>query len=122
MSGGRRKDALLGDAMEAVIAAVYLDAGYEAPRGLILRLWGDRIATVDADAAMPRPRCRNGRRRADSRRPSYVETARSGPDHAPRFTIEAQLDTGERAEATARSKRQAEQAAAQALLDKLDAG
>ena len=46
LTGGRRKTALLGDAMEAVIAAVYLDAGLEAARGLILRLWGPRIAAA----------------------------------------------------------------------------
>ena len=46
MSGGRRKEALLGDAMEAVIAAVYLDAGFDAARALILRLWGSRIGAV----------------------------------------------------------------------------
>ena len=40
MSGGRRKQALLGDAMEAVIAAVYLDAGFGAAQSMILRLWG----------------------------------------------------------------------------------
>ena len=50
ISGGRRKLALLGDAMEAVIAAVYLDSGFEAARALILRLWGDRIGEVEQDA------------------------------------------------------------------------
>ena len=46
LSGGRRKAAVLGDAIEAVIAAVYLDAGLDAARALILRLWGARIAEV----------------------------------------------------------------------------
>ena len=50
MTGGRRKDALLGDAMEAVIAAVYLDAGYDAVRGLIRRLWAGKADTVADDA------------------------------------------------------------------------
>ena len=52
--------------------------------------------------------------------PAYVETARSGPDHAPVFTIEVRLETGETAQATAGNKRQAEQAAARALLDRLE--
>ena len=43
LSGGRRKQALLGDAMEAVIAAVYVDGGFEAAKELILRLGGDRV-------------------------------------------------------------------------------
>ena len=50
LSGGRRKQALLGDAMEAVIAAVYLDAGFDVAKALVLRLWGDRVARVEADA------------------------------------------------------------------------
>lgn len=50
MSGGRRKQALLGDAMEAVIAAVYRDAGFNAAQEMILRLWGDRVTSVKADA------------------------------------------------------------------------
>ncbi|MGR3509281.1 MAG: ribonuclease III, partial [Sulfitobacter sp.] len=50
LSGGRRKQALLGDAIEAIIAAVYLDAGFPAAKDLILRLWNDRIHTVKQDA------------------------------------------------------------------------
>ncbi len=49
-SGGRRKLALLGDAMEAVIAAVYLDAGFEAARQVVLGLWDAHIAGVEDDA------------------------------------------------------------------------
>jgi len=54
VSGGRRKEALLGDAMEAVIAAVYLDGGLEAARAMILRFWAPRIASVEADARDPK--------------------------------------------------------------------
>jgi ribonuclease-3 len=54
--------------------------------------------------------------------PEYVETARSGPDHAPQFTIEARLADGQAESATAGSKRQAEQAAATALLARVEAG
>ncbi|HBM61369.1 MAG TPA: ribonuclease III, partial [Citreicella sp.] len=54
--------------------------------------------------------------------PAYVETARTGPDHAPVFTIEVQLASGETATATAGSKRKAEQEAAAALLEQVSAG
>ena len=54
--------------------------------------------------------------------PAYVETARSGPDHAPVFTIEARLSSGETAQATAGAKRKAEQEAAAALLAKVTGG
>ena len=120
MSGGRRKTALLGDAMEAVIAAVYLDAGYDAARGLILRLWGSRITTVEADARDAKTALQEWAQARGLAPPSYTEIARDGPDHAPVFTIEARLDNGTAARASASSKRQAEQGAAKTLLEKLD--
>nr|WP_235915991.1 ribonuclease III [Thalassovita mangrovi] len=119
MSGGRRKQALLGDAMEAVIAAVYLDAGFEAARTIVLRLWGNRIDDVKADARDAKTSLQEWAQARGERPPKYVETARSGPDHAPVFTIRVELENGESEDATAGSKRQAEQAAAKALLDRL---
>lgn len=119
MSGGRRKQALLGDAMEAVIAAVYKDAGFEAAAELILRLWGQRIHQVDTDARDAKTSLQEWAQARGQKPPAYVEVSRSGPDHAPVFTISARLQDGTEAQATAGSKRQAEQAAAKALLDRL---
>lgn len=115
-SGGRRKDALLADAIEAVIAAVYRDGGIEAARAVILHHWASRIETVKADARDPKTALQEWAQARGMEPPAYVETARSGPDHAPLFTIEAQLSTGQTASASAGNKRQAEQAAARALL------
>ncbi len=120
MSGGRRKQALLGDAMEAVIAAVYLDGGFGAARDMVLRLWGARVETVEADARDAKTSLQEWAQARGLAPPDYVETARDGPDHAPTFTIEARLSNGERASASATSKRGAEQAAARELLDRLD--
>ena len=50
ITGGRRKNAVLGDAMEAVLAAIYLDGGFQAAKDIILRLWDRRISNVDLDA------------------------------------------------------------------------
>ena len=120
MSGGRRKLALLGDAVEAVIAAVYLDAGFEVARAMIVRLWGTRIGRVEADARDAKTALQEWAQARGLTPPSYTETARTGPDHAPEFTIEVKLETGEVACATARSKREAQQAAAKALLAHLE--
>ena len=120
MSGGRRKQALLGDALEAVIAAVYLDAGFEAARALVLRLWGRRIDRVEADARDAKTALQEWAQARKLAPPDYIETQRSGPDHAPVFTIEARLETGQTAIGSASSKRNAEQAAAKALLAELD--
>ena len=120
LSGGRRKQALLGDAMEAVIAAVYRDAGLEAARAVILRLWGARIAGVEADARDAKTTLQEWLQARGMQPPAYVQVSRSGPDHAPVFTIAARLETGAEGRASAGSKRQAEQAAAAALLALID--
>jgi ribonuclease III len=120
LSGGRRKQALLGDAMEAVIAAVYRDGGYKAANEMILRLWGDRVAQVQSDARDAKTALQEWAQGRKQSPPAYVELSRSGPDHAPVFTIAARLENGDEAQATAGSKRQAEQAAAAAMLKKLE--
>ncbi len=116
MSGGRRKQALLGDAMEAVIAAVYLDAGFDAAKAMVLRLWGNRIGSVKDDARDAKTALQEWAQARAMPPPSYVELSREGPDHAPVFVIEVRLEDGQTASAKAGSKRQAEQAAAKTLL------
>jgi len=116
LSGGRRKAALLADAMEAVIAAIYLDQGLKTASATILRLWGPRLkeqreAPRDAKTAIQEWAQARG-----LPPPAYVEIARAGPDHAPVFTIEARLGKGRSATGEAASKRNAEQQAAAALL------
>ncbi|CUI51911.1 ribonuclease III [Cognatishimia activa] len=120
LSGGRRKQALLGDAMEAVIAAVYQDAGFETAKALIVRLWGDRIHQVEADARDAKTSLQEWAQARRLAPPKYELMDRSGPDHAPVFTIKAILENGASETATAGSKRQAEQAAAKALLIRLE--
>ncbi len=120
MSGGRRKDAMLADAMEAVLAAIYLDAGLDAARAVVQTHWAERIGDAEAQARDAKTALQEWAQARGERPPLYALVARDGPDHAPVFTIEAQLATGEVARATASPKRQAEQAAAQALLDRLE--
>jgi len=121
-TGGRRKAALLADGLEAVIAAVYLDAGFNAAKALVLRLWGDRVAHVAADARDAKTALQEWAQARGMAPPAYVEVARSGPDHAPEFTVAARLESGAEAEGRAKAKRAAEQAAAQALLARVEAG
>ncbi|MEM6481019.1 MAG: ribonuclease III [Pseudomonadota bacterium] len=119
-SGGRRKQALLGDAMEAVIAAVYCDSGFSAARKVVLRHWTALIETVEDDARDPKTALQEWAQAEGFPPPDYIETARDGPDHAPLFTIKVQLFDGQHEEATAGSKRKAEQAAARALLKRVN--
>ncbi len=119
-SGGRRKQAILGDAMEAVIAAVYLDADFATVRRLIRRLWGKRIASAEAKARDAKTALQEWAQARGQKPPVYVEQSRSGPDHAPVFTIEVNLASGETEAAQAASKRAAQQKAAEALLARLE--
>ena len=122
LSGGRRKETSLADAMEAVIAAIYLDAGFDAAREVVLRLWASRIASVDEDAKDPKTQLQEWAQARGMPPPDYVELSRSGPDHAPVFTVAARLADGQEAQATARNKRDAQMQAARALLGALQPG
>ena len=120
LSGGRRKMALLGDAMEAVIAAVYLDAGLDAARELIHRHWGARIGAARAQAPDAKTALQEWAQARGQRPPTYADLDREGPDHAPVFSVAVRLDDGRSAEGRAASKRAAQQQAAEALLALLE--
>ncbi len=120
MSGGRRKQALLADAMEAVIAAAYLDGGFDVARGLVQRLWVDQVTSVEEDARDAKTALQEVLQARGESPPAYVEVARTGPDHAPQFTIEVRAESGASASASAPSKRQAEQRAAGLLLRRME--
>ena len=121
LSGGRRKEALLADAMEAVLAAVYLDAGFEAARKVVLTLWADRLANVDDDSRDAKTALQEWAQAQGMGPPRYTQTARNGPDHAPEFAISVRLDDGREASASGKgTKRSIEQAAARALLAQIE--
>ncbi len=116
-SGGRKKSAILADACEAVIAAIYLDGGLEAASAFIHRYWDplvgrDGQARKDAKTALQEWAHAN-----DLHPPMYEEVERFGPAHDPHFVIEASLDGHPPARGEGSSKRRAQQAAAAALLD-----
>lgn len=124
-SGGRRKAAILGGACEAVIAALYLDGGMNAARRFIERYWSEAFAGLTADmrdaktALQEWAQSRKSKTRAA---PVYRVVGREGPDHAPFFAVEVSVP-GEAPEiGEGRSKREAEQAAAKAMLDRLGLG
>ena len=114
--GARTNEAVLADAMEAVIAALYLDGGLDVASVFVTARWKDLIA---ADAAPPRDAKTRLQEWAQARGlalPSYRELSRSGPAHEPQFVIEAKVAGFAPASGRAASKRAAEQAAAESLL------
>ena len=120
-SGGRSKEAILADAMEAVIAAIYLDAGPEVAENLVLELWSEHINQCGKDMRDPKSALQEFVLARGKSLPVYDVTARSGPDHEPQITVSVSLCSGETEMATSGSRRGAEQIAARALLDRLSA-
>lgn len=117
MSGGRAKDAILADVCEAVLGALYLDGGLEAARRFIERYWTARLTEPvarlkDAKTALQEWAHANGVHET----PVYRQVGRSGPDHAPIFTVEVAVTRQDPARGEGPSKRLAEQAAAEAML------
>lgn len=119
ISGGRQKTAILGDAMEAVIAAIYLDGGLENARSSILKVWDERLLRAPQESFEAKSYLQEWAQARGMQPPLYKEIRRIGPDHAPVFNIEVRLDNGTTALGSASSKRAAEQKAANNLLSDL---
>lgn len=120
VSGGRRKSAILADAMEAVIAAVYLDGGLDAAEGFVRAHWTERVQAVQTAPLDAKTRMQEWAQGRGMVPPEYALVSRTGPDHAPVFVVEARLETGTVRRGEAGSKKLAEQAAAAALWETLD--
>lgn len=116
-AGGRRKTAILADACEAVLAAVFLDAGFATAEAVILRAWGPLLDDKGAERD-PKTSLQEHLQAEGGRPPVYRLKARTGPDHAPHFVIEVVDGDTVLAEGEGGSKREAEQMAARAALVK----
>ena len=108
--------AILGDVCEAIIGAVFLDAGYEAAKAVVLATFGKRMHAPGRPLRDPKTALQEWAQARGLATPLYRETARSGPDHAPEFTIAVEVPGYHRAEAKGSAKRLAEQAAAAAFI------
>lgn len=117
-SGGRHKDTILADAAEALLAAVFLDGGFEAARAVVRRLWGPVSGQLPVQVQDPKSALQEWAQGRGLPLPLYVETGRSGPDHEPVFVSEVRVRGFEPARGEGSSKRIAEQAAAQAILSR----
>jgi ribonuclease III len=117
-NGGRDKDTILADACEAVLAAVFLEAGFNVARDVVRLHWSGRLNIqlkepfTDAKSALQEWAQGQG-----LPLPCYTEVSREGPDHAPVFTTEVRVDAKRSARGSGASKRIAEQAAATKLLN-----
>ncbi len=115
-TGGAEKDAILGDVMEAVIGAVFIDGGLAPAQQLVERLFGEHRGSTGRERADAKTALQEWAQGRGLEPPAYVEIDRRGPDHAPEFTIAVNLDGFEQLTATGPSKKLAEHKAAEAFL------
>lgn len=115
----RRNPSLVGNALEAVIGAVYLDGGLAAARAVIERLWAGRLARDLAPPRHPKQTLQERVVAAGLPIPTYAIAEREGPDHAPRFTVKVAVPGLGEAEGRGGSRRAAEEEAAARLLEQL---
>ena len=119
-SGGRQKAAILAGACEAVIAALYLDGGFEAARVFIERYWTDQFAALDNDMRDAKTALQEwAQGPAKTSAPVYRQVGREGPDHAPRFSVKVNVAGHAPETGFGGSKREAEQDAATRMLTRL---
>lgn len=122
-SGGRDKVTILADACEAVLAAIFLEGGFEAARRVVRQHWSQRLDMLPVEPVDAKSALQEWAQGQGFDLPKYKELSREGPDHAPLFTTEVRVGgrkapLGRSAQGTGSSKRAAEQAAATALLIK----
>jgi ribonuclease-3 len=115
-TGGREKDTILADACEALIAALYLDGGMKAARAFIETYWADEFLSAGDAPRDPKTALQEWTASRKRPNPRYDVVERSGPDHAPRFVVEAVVEGLETMRGEGGSKRDAEREAARAAL------
>lgn len=115
------KEAVMADAVEALIGAVYLDAGYDAAARIVARLWAPLLAQHLLPPEEAKTRLQEWAQGRGLPLPVYEVLSQEGPSHAPQFTVQVSVEGLPPATATAASKRAAEKAAAGTILARIDA-
>jgi len=122
-SGGASRPSILSDALEALIAAVFMDGGYEQAKALVDRLFAPRLTTLDPQKSLKDPKTRlqewlQGRKRP---LPKYALIEVRGEAHAQEFEVECLVSEAFRTRGTGTSRRAAEQNAAAEAMTQLEA-
>ncbi|GLQ10007.1 ribonuclease 3 [Devosia yakushimensis] len=115
-TGGAEKDAILGDVTEAVIGAIYCDGGLEKAYEFVERMFEEFLVDGSANKADAKTTLQEWAQARGLEPPTYIQTERTGPDHAPQFTISVSLGDYETLSATGPSKKIAEHKAAELFL------
>ncbi len=115
----RQKDKILGNAVEALIGAIFLDAGFKRSRELILKVWRKHIDIVRDIEAHAKTALQELLQSRGQQPPKYLQISRTGPDHDPNFCVQVVLGSGLKAIGNGSTKRMAETKAAEQILEKI---
>ena len=115
----RQKDKILGNAMEALIGALFLDGGFKTSRELVLQIWRKQIEIVRDIEAHAKTALQEFLQSRGQEPPIYKQVSRTGPDHNPDFYVEVFLVSGLKAVGNGSTKRMAETNAAKQILKKI---
>jgi ribonuclease-3 len=121
-SGGHRRESILSDGLEAVFGAIYLDSGFETARRVIIACYGERLEHLPEVDELKDPKTRLQEYLQSGRLPlpRYEVLEVSGKAHSQSFSVECRIDgVSEATVGEAKSRRQAEQRAAQTMLERL---
>lgn len=117
--GGLTKDAILADAVEALIGAVFIDGGFAPASAMVGKLWQDVLHVTTAPPEDPKTKLQEWVQARGLPLPIYSEVSRQGADHQPIFEIEVSIAGFAAISAKAASKRMAEKQAAEMMLQKI---
>lgn len=118
--GARESTNVLGDMMEALIGALYLDAGIERTDTFLRSIWASRVEGGNNAPKHPKSALQEWAASHKRKAPEYALVDRSGPAHAPHFTVSVSIRNVGEAQATGSSKQEAEKEAARLLLEQLN--
>jgi ribonuclease-3 len=121
-SGGFRRDSILSDAFEALIAAIYLDSDYQRTEQAVLRLFADLLRAIDVGSSLKDPKTRLQEYLQGQQKdlPRYEVSQTTGKSHEQMFTVDCELSGLDlRSQGKGSSRKKAEQQAARKILDKL---
>ncbi|MCR2834098.1 ribonuclease III [Parerythrobacter lacustris] len=116
--GAAESENVLGDVMESLLGASFIESGFDATRTIVLNLWAGALGGTVGHAKHPKSALQEWAAGNQRRPPKYELLGRSGPDHKARFTVRVSVHGVGDAEATASNKQEAETAAAQQFMER----
>ncbi len=119
-AGGADNDNILADSIEALLGALFLDAGLDECRRVILDLWSEDVQTMDRPPRDSKTALQEWAQARSLSLPVYTLISREGPDHAPLFEIEVRVEGHPPTRCRGASRRKAEKEAAAMLLTHLE--